>query len=992
MNMKKRIQIKNGILKRFFAFLLCLSMIIPAAGFEVYADDAEETEYTYYFPADVPYYEMSMFPYQIKNQQGGMPSAIYRLIDQEGNVWRTYCGNANIYDNGGTNYKIVPLEDSQLIPGDKEKLRAIINNVYPYISYDNMIQNIENSGTLLNEEIIPCYQMALISAVQQAIYSYTNPEVNITNPVLTPFKWDTYLDYKSQIENFDEDFEYFNFDTSSIPSGWGEIYSAMQSDIPHITSWLKSLSGQPAPNVTVDASFEARIETAGDAYNLTLYNLSDDVKNGKDLVVTAGTEDGTEVYSGPAEVQTDGTIFVSFSSDAVNPGDNITVKIEGGKPYEDVVAYESETSDSGEPSSQPFIGKGILFKDFDAQKTVQIPEKVSVPVEKIWADADNTHPDSVTVYLLANGVRTGESLTLTEDNDWTGTFSGLDKTQNGVEIQYTVEEEKVAGYETIISGNVNDGFEVINVSRGSIFIKPADITIYMGGNEGYDAVVGSGSDILDTNNSLPTPLFHIYAPDGVNPEDIRFVSNDIIPGTDMKKEWTVSVAGQTRDGETLYYLNKANEAQDDVRIQYTINGSAVTNDQFDPNDVKDLYEDYTTTLYAGTVATGDVLAIDKNDKDYRISLGEGTLRVRAVENGDGTEESNPVYLVQSELPTERLAAETAAVVAPEGTTYTLNDTTVPAGPDGIGLLFDNIYDKDNGADEREDALIAATDKKIGPAAENVTRWHQAKYLDLVDENDGNAWVKTANGEAVTVVWGYPEGTDENTQFTLLHFQGLHRDDADGANSGYTVNDINSVDPEIINIRTSEAGIEFDVPSGGFSPFVLVWETEGKTGNLTVSKTVAGNAGDKNAEWNFTVTLSDKNINGEYGKLNFQNGVAKFTLKHGESKSGAGLPANVTYEVTETEADKNGYTTTSTGAGGMIEEGRTATAAFTNTKNVKAPADTDSNTSSDNGTSGKTASKSPVTGDDGGYALWIFAIAVSIAAAAGSLSLSRKKKK
>ena len=106
----------------------------------------------------------------------------------------------------------------------------------------------------------------------------------------------------------------------------------------------------------------------------------------------------------------------------------------------------------------------------------------------------------------------------------------------------------------------------------------------------------------------------------------------------------------------------------------------------------------------------------------------------------------------------------------------------------------------------------------------------------------------------------------------------------------------------------------------------------ENGNLTVTKTVAGNAGNTEDSFNFVVSLSDSSIGGTYGEMTFVNGSAKFVLKGGESKNATGLPAGITYEVTEVEANQNGYTTTSADASGSIVKNATVTAAFTNTRN------------------------------------------------------------
>ena len=102
----------------------------------------------------------------------------------------------------------------------------------------------------------------------------------------------------------------------------------------------------------------------------------------------------------------------------------------------------------------------------------------------------------------------------------------------------------------------------------------------------------------------------------------------------------------------------------------------------------------------------------------------------------------------------------------------------------------------------------------------------------------------------------------------------------------------------------------------------------KTGDLKVSKNVTG-SGDKNKDFAFRVELSDKTVNGIFGDMTFENGTAEFSLKHGESINATGLPAGITYTVTETGTA--GYTVTKTGDKGTIADGITAVAEFTNYK-------------------------------------------------------------
>ena len=117
-----------------------------------------------------------------------------------------------------------------------------------------------------------------------------------------------------------------------------------------------------------------------------------------------------------------------------------------------------------------------------------------------------------------------------------------------------------------------------------------------------------------------------------------------------------------------------------------------------------------------------------------------------------------------------------------------------------------------------------------------------------------------------------------------------------------------------------------------------------SGSLTVSKTVAGNAGETDKEFHFTVTLGDTTVGGKYGDMTFANGEATFTLKHGESKTATGLPAGITYTVAEDDYSDDGYVTTKTGDTGTIAKDGTSTAVFTNTKDVT-PIDPDPDDSS-----------------------------------------------
>lgn len=105
----------------------------------------------------------------------------------------------------------------------------------------------------------------------------------------------------------------------------------------------------------------------------------------------------------------------------------------------------------------------------------------------------------------------------------------------------------------------------------------------------------------------------------------------------------------------------------------------------------------------------------------------------------------------------------------------------------------------------------------------------------------------------------------------------------------------------------------------------------EAGTLIVKKTVSGDGADYNKAFTFTVELknpefivipadplhnnpapsaSPQPVTEKYGDVEFINGKATFTLKHNEKKTMTGIPAGMTYTVTE--SDNAGYTVTVNG--------------------------------------------------------------------------------
>ena len=92
--------------------------------------------------------------------------------------------------------------------------------------------------------------------------------------------------------------------------------------------------------------------------------------------------------------------------------------------------------------------------------TNTITGKVSVPVTKVWV---GPQASSAKVTLFADGVEK-DSVTLNAANGWAHTFTNLDKYNNGTEIVYTVTEEPIANYDSVVTGDAATGFKVTNTN------------------------------------------------------------------------------------------------------------------------------------------------------------------------------------------------------------------------------------------------------------------------------------------------------------------------------------------------------------------------------------------------------------------------------------------------------------------------------------------------------------------------------------------------
>ena len=541
-------------------------------------------------------------------------------------------------------------------------------------------------------------------------------------------------------------------------------------------------------------------------------------------------------------------------------------------------------------------------------------------------------------------------------------------------------------------------------------IAPAGMTIYVGGN-GYTGVVDDSGTTVGAENGFPVPGFTVTVPGVENPDAAKLSLHYAKDGDN--RQWDAHLYGV--GASSVYRFEPAGETGNTpVRIQFLHqNGDTQTVVDSDDFVVTDYLNQTLGVRVYGEAIEQDYVTLQYGGRSYYIRTADSQLTVRSTTDH-----------VQYGNVNDPVAQGKPGLAAQSGTTYTINDSNVQvADTSGVALLFDNIIENNTNKENksntqllREKADEVLAEVETPNLDEGTYRHYECKYLDLVDTNNGNAWVKAS--QDVTVYWPLPDGTDANTKFELLHFTDMHREM--GVSQIENKIDTCIVERESVTVEGDHITFKTD----GFSPYVLVWQTDTSSsqGDLVVSKTVAGSQGETDRLFNFTVTLSGSTLNGWYGGMEFKNGVATFQLPHNGRIMAEGLPAGITYTVTETEAGQDGYVTTvaDNNATGRIAADGVTNVAFVNTKEeatepVPSPdpgetPDNGSNNGSDSGSNTPAKTPAPVqnvsaaaapaaqaaaavipqTGDDSQPLMWVVLAAGSLGLLAVLLAAKRRR--
>ena len=137
--------------------------------------------------------------------------------------------------------------------------------------------------------------------------------------------------------------------------------------------------------------------------------------------------------------------------------------------------------------------------------TVVEPPKTDVHVTKIWNDGndrDKLRPKEIYVQLMANGRKCGDLVVLNAGNNWSYSWTGLEKTtENGKPIVYTVWETAIKGYEGEVRGSAETGFILINHHGGSPKTGDAQDFLRLGVIISF-ALLGGGLTVVERRRKL----------------------------------------------------------------------------------------------------------------------------------------------------------------------------------------------------------------------------------------------------------------------------------------------------------------------------------------------------------------------------------------------------------------------------------------------------------------------------------------------------------
>ena len=569
----------------------------------------------------------------------------------------------------------------------------------------------------------------------------------------------------------------------------------------------------------------------------------------------------------PEEETLNVTVTVSFSEkDTFTP----TVSIEGWTYGEDAkvptlgnsnesrgdVTYTYADTENGTYSTTVPTLAGSHWVKATVAATADYCEAVSSPVEFTIA------PKPITIY---------EGSVNVDDKEYDGTTNGT-----------------LYGTMSFVEGMIVEGDQVnIDASGASaVFENP---------NVGEDKVVtvtgfvlvGADKDNYQLENTTITTT------GSITKKDLTVTAND----------WTIDYGEEPANDDVEYdgFVNGEDERalSGTLGFDYTYSKyGPVGTYQIMPNGLTS--DNYNIIFQPGTLTVKQVATISVDwDDNYNFgSLRPGSLEFKLLANVPNAEPECTVTLNEGNW-----TATVKGLTAYNGTELIQYTWSLVSTPETLS----NNYDSDENQSTTETGATATFTytRKTGSltvrntvvsdlAADATVPFTYTVKLTNTNISDTYSDMTFTDGEATVTLKAGESATATN----LLY------------GTTYTVTQTET--PGFDTEKTEDTG------TISTSSTQATFTNTRETGNLTVTNTVYPS--DNGTDFVFTVTLSDTTIDGNYGEMTFNNGVATFALtgqtsNNSNSRTATGLPTTVEYTVTQTANDD--FSTTKTGDTGTI---------------------------------------------------------------------------
>ena len=501
-------------------------------------------------------------------------------------------------------------------------------------------------------------------------------------------------------------------------------------------------------------------ETIVDGYNVTNTHIPETTTvEGKKIWNDANNQDGIRPESITITLLGDNTVVKTLT---------VTAEDNWSWSFTDLPKYNSGKEIVYSISEEAVEGYVTTYSEYNVINSYA-PEKKSIEIIKLWNDAndqDGIRPESITINLLANG-EVIETVTVTAENGWRYPFSDLDKYSNGKEIEYTVTEEKVDGYETSVNG-----FVITNT------YTPA--TTVVEGTKTWD-------DANDQDGLRPDEITINLLADGNIINTITVTSNDW--------SWSFDNLPKYRDGGVEIVYSITEEKVDGYET--VINGYNVTN----------------THTPETTVVEGTKTWDDANDQDgirpdeitINLLADDKIIETITVTSNDWSWsfDNLPKYrdggveIVYS-ITEEKVDGYETVINGYNVTNTHTPETTVVEGT----KTWDDANDQDGIRPESITINLLANGEVIETITVTAADWSW-KFEDLPKYNAGNEIVYSITEEKVdgyeTVVDGYNVTNTHTPETTLVEGAKLWKD----------ANDQDGLRPESITINLLADGTIID---------------------------------------------------------------------------------------------------------------------------------------------------------------------------------------